>query len=48
VKCELKQLFHEKLNALLPVKTLPVDEVALRSHMFVTVKHTATGAYDKM
>ena len=48
VKCELKQLFHEELKTLLPVKTLPVGEVALGSHMFVTVKHTATGVYDKM
>ena len=47
VKCELKQLFHKEFNALLPVKTLSVSEVALGSHMFVTVKHIATGAYDK-
>jgi hypothetical protein len=29
------------------VKTLPVGEVALGSHMFVTIKHTETGVYDK-
>ena len=47
VKCELKQLSHEELNALKPVKELPMGIVALGSHMFVTEKRTATGEYDK-
>ena len=47
VKSKLKQLFHKELNALKPVKELPMGVVALGSHMFVTEKRTATGEYDK-
>ena len=47
VRAELKQLFHEELNALQPVKVLPPGQVALESHMFVTEKFTAPGEYDK-
>ena len=47
ITSELKQLFHKELNALKPVKELPVGAVALGSHMFVTEKRTATGEYDK-
>jgi hypothetical protein len=48
VKCELKQLFHEEVDALKPVKVLPVGVVALGSHMFVTEKRAATGEYNKI
>ena len=48
VKGELRQLFHEELNALKPFKVLPKGKVALGSHMLVTEKRTSTGEYDKM
>jgi hypothetical protein len=47
VRAELKQLFHEELNALPPVKVLPPGQVALESHMFVTEKFTAIGECNK-
>ena len=47
VRGELKQLFHEELNALKPLKTEPPGAVVLESHMFVNRKHSATGEYEK-
>ena len=47
VKGELKQLLHEELNALKPVKSVPPGAVVLESHMFVTKKYSATGEYEK-
>jgi hypothetical protein len=41
VKAELKQLFHEELNALKP------GQVALELHMFVTEKFTSAGECNK-
>ena len=47
VTAELKQLFHEDLEALKPVMRLPPGQVALESHMFVNQKYKANGDYDK-
>ena len=47
VQGELKQLLHEELNALKPVKSVPPGAVILESHMFVTKKYSATGEYEK-
>ena len=43
VQGELKQLLHEELNALKPVKSVPPGAVILESPMFVTKKYSATG-----
>ena len=48
VKGELRQLFHEELNALKPFKVLPKGKVALGSHIFVTKEREAPGEYNKM
>ena len=45
---ELKQLFHEDLNALKLVMRLLPGQVALKSHMFVNLKYKANGDYNKM
>jgi hypothetical protein len=48
VKSKLKQLFHEELNMLKPVKELLTGVVELGSHMFVSERRTATEEYDKV
>jgi hypothetical protein len=47
IKVELKQLFHEDANALLPVKNVPKDWELLKGHMFTVEKYDAVGNYEK-